>query len=320
MRRQAFVGLFCAALVGSPLACHRAPLDVVERHVQPTASVPPTPMGGSTPGRWANKAIAPSEGCNHGRAADGERTLLVNGVERQFIVSVPWGYDGSVPYPLAFAFHGKSRTHRECQDVDCRGFRSVLGDHAILVYMKSLNAGWRDDDVGFANNLPFFAATIAVMKAQYCVDENRVLASGTSSGAYFANELACKYGDQLMAVFPVGGGLTETEGCQRPIPAIVLHGVDDTHVTFDQGERTRDYYAKRNGCTERTHPTIGEAHDAVRAARDGGQETYRCVDYERCRSGLNVRWCEHSEGGYDNSTHAWPTFGGQILGEFLEHL
>jgi len=320
MRRRTGVGFFCAAAIGSPLSCHSAPVHDVERRVPPAGSVQPAPVDGSTPGRWGNKAVAPSKGCNHGRAADGERTLSVGSVERRFIVSLPGGYDGSVPYPLAFAFHGKTRTHTECRDVDCRGFQSALGEHAILVYMKSLNAGWRDDDVGFANNLPFFDATIAAMKAEYCVDENRVLAAGTSSGAYFANELACKYGDQLMAVFPVGGGLTETQGCQRPIPAIVLHGVDDTHVTLDKGERARDYYAKRNGCTERTRPTIDEAHGAVRAARDGGQETYRCVDYEGCRPSLNVQWCEHGEGGYDNSTHAWPTFGGQILVRFLEHL
>jgi hypothetical protein len=86
------------------------------------------------------------------------------------------------------------------------------------------------------------------------------------------------------------------------------------------GEATRDYYRKRNGCTDRTRPSIGEAHLAVRHERDAGKETYRCVDYEGCREGLDVRWCEHGEGGYGHSTHAWPTFGGKALSEFLDRL
>jgi hypothetical protein len=46
------------------------------------------------------------------------------------------------------------------------------------------------------------------------------------------------------------------------------------------------------------------------------RESHECADYQGC-SGPPVRWCEHSEGGYDGSTHGWPTFGGQEIWDFV---
>jgi poly(3-hydroxybutyrate) depolymerase len=247
--------------------------------------------------------------------------MVVEGAERRFLVSLPPGYDGTVPYPLMFGFHGKTRTHVDCRDTDCRGLQENFGERAIIVYMKSLNAGWLDENLGAAKNTPFFDATLETMKKEYCIDEHRVVLSGTSSGAFFSNYLACHDGDRLLAVFPVGGRLEEPENCQRPIPALVLHGIDDSHVTFDKGEATRDFYRTRNGCSDQTQPALADVRAAVRTERDARKErSYRCGDYGGCRAGLPVRWCVHGEGGYDDSTHAWPTFGGKLLREFLESL
>ena len=271
------------------------------------------PIGGA-------RAPTRSSGCGKALVPRGNRSLEVDSAPRQLIVEVPKDYDGTRDYPLVFGFHGKNRTHEQCRDGDCRGLQRLFGDRAIIVYMKSKLAGWQDEGVGFGNNLPFFDAALETMKREYCVDESRVIVAGTSSGGFFANELACVRGDQIMAVIPVGGALGEREGCKRPIPALVIHGIDDIHVPFVRGESARDFYRTRNGCSDRTEPTIVEAHQAVRAERDAGQETYRCVDYQGCAPGLLVRWCEHGEGGYDNSTHAWPTFGGQMILDFLTQL
>ena len=32
-----------------------------------------------------------------------------------------------------------------------------------------------------------------------------------------------------------------------------------------------------------------------------------CVDAPTCATDYPVRWCEHSEGGYDGTTHGWPS-------------
>jgi poly(3-hydroxybutyrate) depolymerase len=237
----------------------------------------------------------------------------------QFIVSVPGSYDANRAYPLGFAFHGYGRTHANCQENDCAGFQSVMGDEAVLVYLKSFTMGWTQDDV-IDENAQFFADALAVMKSEYCIDENAVFVAGTSSGATFSNVLACRYGDELLATAPVAGGLPERTGCEGNVAALVIHGIDDTAVPFSAGEEARDFYIEQNGCSATTLPDLATAHGEVRAARDQSQGIHRCVDYQGCDAMHPVRWCEHSEGGYDNSTHGWPLVGGQLIWDFVSSL
>jgi hypothetical protein len=120
---------------------------------------------------------------------------------------------------------------------------------------------------------------------------------------------------------PGAGERLEKTGCQPGrVAALVIHGVDDPHVPFGLGEEARDYYAAQNGCSSETLPSMSSMHDMVRTARDGGSETFGCVDYQGCDEGLPVRWCEHSEGGYDGSTHGWPAVGGTLTWEFVNTL
>ena len=63
-------------------------------------------------------------------------------------------------------------------------------------------------------------------------------------------------------------------------------------------------------------PPVNELHDRVVATL----ESHECADYDGCDAGLPVRWCEHSEGGYDGSTHGWPDFGGDEIWAFVRSL
>jgi poly(3-hydroxybutyrate) depolymerase len=229
---------------------------------------------------------------------------------------LPPGYDPASPYPLGFGFHGYGRTHENCQDGDCWGFQDAMGDVAILVYIKSFTDGWDGEGDTRDRNAALFEAVLDVMEAEYCVDLDRVFVAGTSSGATFTNVLACRYGDRLLAAAPVAGGMPEREGCVGQVAALVIHGVDDPHVLFEYGEEARDYYLGANGCTNEAVPELSGLHDRVVANR----ESHECADYQGCGDGLPVRWCEHSEGGYDGSTHGWPQFGGDAIWEFVSAL
>jgi poly(3-hydroxybutyrate) depolymerase len=114
--------------------------------------------------------------------------------------------------------------------------------------------------------------------------------------------------------------MPETEGCTGKPAALVIHGIDDPHVTFASGEAARNFYVGRNGCSTTTLPDLAAMHADIRANRDSMQETHGCVDYQACDSGSPVRWCEHSYGGYDNSTHGWPPNGGALIREFVQSL
>lgn len=272
-----------------------------------------------TGGETGSTPIQKSAGCSVVGSMTGERTIDVDGQSGSYIVSIPTGYAADTAYPLGFAFHGYGRTHAECQQGDCAGFQSVMKEEAILVYMKSFSEGWEQEAVR-DQNAKFFETLLARVEAEFCVDENRVFVAGTSSGASFSNLLGCRYGDKLQAIAPVAGSLPEAEGCRGQVAFLGIHGIDDPHVTFAAGETARDFFLSQNQCTEATVPDLATVHTEIRASRDSNQTNQKCVDYQGCAADLPVRWCEHSEGGYDDSTHGWPTAGGQLIWDFVSSL
>lgn len=257
-----------------------------------------------------------SAGCGLASPATGQLTLTVGSDTLQYIVSIPSNYDPTHPYPLGFGLHGANRTHTNCHDGDCAGFQRVMEDEAILVYTRSVAPGWQDSNDVRDRNVTLFTAVLDRMLAEYCVEVGRVFVAGTSSGATFSNILGCAMGDRIRAVIPVAGGLPSRAACVGKPAALVIHGVDDPHVLFSYGEDARDAYRTTNGCTSTTIPVISELHARVVANR----ESHECTDYQGCDEGLPVRWCEHSEGGYDDSTHGWPLFGGDAIWEFVSAL
>jgi poly(3-hydroxybutyrate) depolymerase len=251
-----------------------------------------------------------------------QREVTVNGQTSPFEVSFPPGYSGATAYPLGFGFHGYGRTHSDCRTVDCDGLQAQFEKTTVIVYPKSLGAGWVDDQAGTQQNLDLFAAVLATVQADYAIDASRIWVAGASSGAYFANLLGCVYGKALQAVFPVAGGMVfAPEQCvQGPTAWLLVHGIDDTHVPIAEGEATRDWAAGQNGCQQSTEPPLATLREKIRAARSKGLDAIDCVDYVGCDQRLPVTWCEHSQGGYDGSTHGWPTGASQRMRTFLEKL
>ena len=263
-------------------------------------------------------------GCGKLNPMQGDRQVSIAGFDGLYYVRLPSSYDANKPYPLGFAFHGANRNHYQCYSEDCWGFQTALGAEAVLVYMQSLrppdSAGEEGWDFERENNVAFFETVLETAKSDYCIDESRVFVAGTSSGAIFSNLLACRHGDQLLATAPVAGSLLETESCRGTPAALLIHGIDDPHVPFAEGEAARDFFAAQNGCSARTEPELATVHADIRAKRDAMPtvEDIGCVDYQECAT--PVRWCEHSFGGYDLSTHGWPAPAGDLIGEFVRNL
>ena len=303
------------------------------------ASAPPTPgpkgdlaalpnvESSAAASKAASGASKASKGCGKPAGAVGERQLTVGTQTGLYIVSLPKSYDAARPYPLGFAFHGRTRNHKDCQEHDCVGFQDVMGEEAVLVYMQSLrepsdtDSGW-ERPAERADNLQFFELVRAQIEADYCVDERRVFLAGTSSGGNFANLLGCIHGEQFLAVAPVSGSLKDPPTCQGAPAALVIHGIDDSHITIDRGEAARESYRVRSGCAATTTPPLASMHAKVRSARDQkpSVETLACVDYDGCNQASPLRWCEHSYGGWDGSTHGWPPVGGQLIWDFVKSL
>jgi len=329
-------GLLCGLCVHA-LACSQSNDTADQSATQdlnPGAAGSSALPGGSAPAEMvdlfapSDRSVHPSAGCGSGTGMPGQQTLNTGGQVGTYLVSLPPSYDGNTPASLGFVFHGANNTEISCfGGGNCTGVQMALADKSIVIYPRSFGTSWTNETR--EQNVTWFDDLLAYVKANYCVDEHKVFVMGTSSGAHFSNVLGCRRGDELRAIAPGAGERLEKTGCKGEFAALVIHGIDDmASVPFRLGEEARDYYAMANGCSSETIPPLAEMHAEVRALRDAALAAtprntagiFRCVDYQGCREGLPVRWCEHGEDGYDNSTHGYPLEGGPTTWDFVSQL
>lgn len=235
-----------------------------------------------------------SAGCGKEPAPGGTVDLEVDGMARLYIVDVPASYDINKPYRLIMAFHGAG--------LAAQSFRSFFKltpatqDEAIVAYLEALGnpTGW-----DYKRDIPYFDAVATQLKAQYCVDESRIFATGHSSGGYFTNALGCQRGNVLRGIGPFSGGAAFTANCQDHVAAWISHGNMDNIVPTMEGRSARDLWAKQSACDPSQPMPV---------------EPEPCVTYAGCDPDNPVHYCE-----YDGD-HNLPSFGVQAVWSFFKAL
>jgi poly(3-hydroxybutyrate) depolymerase len=234
--------------------------------------------GGSSGGSDdAAGAMQPSSGCGMEPVAAGSATLQVNGMERQYLVALPQTYDRNRPYPLVLAFHGAGLTGPQF-----RSFFNLVtpvGTDGIVVYPTGLGGGW---DV--RRDVPFVDALLMKLESSYCIDAQRIFATGHSNGGFFTNALGCQRGDALRAIAPMSGGQQQrASSCTGNVAVWISHGNADDIVMTSYGRQSRDFWVARNEC------------DAMMVMPVSSSP---CVEYLGCAAGAPVRYCEY-DGGHN---------------------
>lgn len=251
----------------------------------------------------ANNRFA-GPGCGEAPPAAGEATLEFGNLSTSYYVSVPDDYDFDMPIPVVYAFHGYGRTHNQMRQGDAGTLDATLKTWALVVYPKSVaGEGW-DSSAERKANLEMFDALHRQILSDYCVDPDRVFATGLSSGGYFTNELACKRGNILRGVAPVSGAAEDLQNCIGQVAAVVINGMRDSVVPTAYGWEARDYYVYTNGCSTETEP--------------GSEE--ECVLYDGCDADYLVQWCTHDEPTYSDTNHGWPSFATAAIDTFFQSL
>jgi poly(3-hydroxybutyrate) depolymerase len=200
--------------------------------------------------------------------------LTINGKLRTFSVYVPASYDRNHPYPVYFSFHG------------CGGGSSPTSyiasskDHGIIVAPQGLAGSCGGNTTGWlsakgSEDYTFFDKMVEYLESGFCVDKNKIYASGHSHGAYFVGNLGCWRGDVLRAINPQSGGPATMTDCVGKVAYIGLHHVMDGSVPIAQGMALRDQFAKANHCMTTTTP-MSQAP---------------CVQFNGCDPGYPVAWC-----------------------------
>jgi hypothetical protein len=242
--------------------------------------------GGSGGGGMAGNAGSgggagtPSAGCRAGGTAmSGTFMIDVGGTMREYILKVPAGYDPMRPYRLVFAFHGGQY---DAESVDqggppgsgpYYGIETLAGGSTIFVAPQALSGSWTDQggrDIAYVN------AMLTRFKADLCIDQSRIFATGFSFGGIMTIALGCANDGTFRAIAPMSANIRATCDGDQPVAYWSSHGTNDPTIMIATGRTARDEFIGRNGCTMTTMP----------GDRDG------CVNYQGCDAGFPVTWCE----------------------------
>jgi polyhydroxybutyrate depolymerase len=127
------------------------------------------------------------------------------------------------------------------------------------------------------------------ISAQYCINQDRIYATGISNGGFMSYRLACDLADRIAGIGPVAARIV-TPSCEpsRPVPVIAMNGTDDLLVGYAGGLASTQAWAAGNACSS-----------DMQVVFDEGEVT--CVAYEDCAEAATVEFCSIEGGG-----HNWP--------------
>ncbi|NAY93405.1 prolyl oligopeptidase family serine peptidase [Muricauda sp. JGD-17] len=200
-------------------------------------------------------------------------SLEHQGNQREFILHIPQGYDGTEETPLVMVLHGGSGNAESVQ-----GFTQMnpVSDQNgfLVVYPQGFGPAspgysWADgratsatemevDDVGFIEKL------VSELRSEYNVDSKKIYVCGFSNGGFMTQKLACELPDTFAGVGTLAAtiGLDVLQNCSnaQSIPTIFMLGDADAFVPYDGGtvannptpvegiETLVDYWVENNAC------------------------------------------------------------------------
>ncbi len=167
--------------------------------------------------------------------------LSVNGVDRLFRLSVP-SSDAGTKLPLVLAFHGGDMAEDDFpqqQDFDALGEENKF----IMAYPVAEEGRTTDEGEWYLNTAAtsredndFANAIVDALSNTYCVDQDRLYATGYSLGSMFTYEVACQLNSRFAAVASFAGTMpVDPESCYlyNQVAVMHIHGKLDYIIDYD---------------------------------------------------------------------------------------
>jgi polyhydroxybutyrate depolymerase len=253
--------------------------------------------GGTTP-------AVPSVGC--GKSATDtlsqyvKHSLMSSGVSRDFYTYLPANYDPKKPYPTIFAFEPCGGSGNPSTNVP---IQNESKDKALIISPQS-KGNCYENQIRNSPDVTLFDDTLKYAEANYCVDQARVFAMGYSAGSWMSIILGCNRADVIRAHAQVSGGLPmfirPGVDCRGNMPALLIHDATDPTNTINGGIAARDRLLRVDRCDTTTVPW-GPAP---------------CVEYQSCKPGFPVVWCETTGKGHDRQDNLAPAAMWKFFSQF----
>jgi poly(3-hydroxybutyrate) depolymerase len=229
-------------------------------------------------------------------------SIDVNDVPRRYVLNVPTNYDNGTPYRLVIAFHSLDSNDKQVWN---QGFYKLLdlsNDTTIFVAPNGESGGtpcegdgWGETGCGWSNpagiDMALTDAVVGQIEANFCVDRNRIFATGWDYGASMSYEVGCQrplggatatWGVRGIAIY---AGVQMSGSCKPSIPIgfYASHGFDDSVLAYGGGVTLAQSYGKTNGCTWATPTPVSSG-------------AHICTHEADCKPGYPVEFCSFDGG------------------------
>jgi poly(3-hydroxybutyrate) depolymerase len=259
--------------------------------------------GSTTPGMSSGCGKAPtiaSNMYNNGKNIP----ITVGNMQRRYILSVPTNYVNTKAYKLVIAYHQRDGNDNQMYANKYYHLQPLSNDTTIFVAPNGqLNGapcsgtgngesscGWpnpNDSDMNFAD------AVVKAVEESFCIDTNRIFATGWSYGGSMSYATACARPlgatNGYIRAIAVYSGSQLSGQCtpSKPVAYYASHGTSDSVLCYDgnssgcqvgNGMLLAQNFAKANGCTWATPQKVTSGNHV-------------CTTLMGCMSGYPEEFC-----------------------------
>jgi poly(3-hydroxybutyrate) depolymerase len=242
--------------------------------------------------------------------------VIIDDIERSFILTLPQGVDNEGPWPVVFNWHGLGDTATNMSgllsgQVNRADFPFIAvtpedTNFEVTAMGYTVAMDWDIFDAGDGNanrEVRLFDEVLSCLDARYGVDSARVHALGFSIGSIVVDLLGIVRGDQLASIATYSGGyfsnpdnvaslgLLQVVGISWPQPShdnaypqLLLHGGDKDTWSPGMGLQVKFYeFAENDAATlvQTGHDAIVCNHGMGHMAPPPGMPGSRLIDFFR---------------------------------------
>ncbi|HXU65130.1 MAG TPA: hypothetical protein VN962_25700 [Polyangia bacterium] len=255
---------------------------------------------------------------------NGTRIPFTSGTQqRRYILNVPTNYDNTHPYKLIIVYHELNGNDVEMYNQKFYNLLPQSNNTAIFIVPNGSQSsgpcsgtGSGDSGCGWPNSnnadLNFVDALVKATEDNFCVDTNRIFATGWSYGGSMSYKTACERplgaangyirGVAVYSGSQLSGNCTPT----KPVAYYASHGTHDSVLNYSNGVGLAQNFAKANGCTWATPTSVTSG-------------AHVCTNEMGCMTGYPVEFCsfngDHTpfpdngqESSSWNAANVWPFF------------
>lgn len=197
------------------------------------------------------------------------KTITWDGVERQYLEYVPTSYSDAEATPVLFMLHGMgddidnfftaTRIQNVAEEQDwivvCPQALDFNYENALLGGSYDFGACWNvgstvsvnfnmygmpfSFDVNVNENVDdegFLLATLAALKEEYNVDQDKIFFAGFSLGGFMSHRMAINHGDVINSIAAISGVIGNNLTTLTPVDnvnVLQIFGTTDEMITYD---------------------------------------------------------------------------------------